>query len=47
MTVDPYFIDDIFHGGTITEERIEAAGSRLMIVAQANKEEAQGSRPSA
>jgi len=40
VPVDDYFFDDIFQGGTITEERIDAACTRLMKLAQSNKEEA-------
>lgn len=40
MLVDSEFFDDIFLGGTITEERIEAACARIMQLAQANKDEA-------
>jgi hypothetical protein len=43
MPVDDDFFDDIFQGGTITEERIDAACTRLMKLAQSNKE----GRPSA
>ena len=39
MTIHGEFFDDVFHGGTITTERIEAAATRLMQLVQSNKKE--------